>query len=53
MLENYGKAIPTRLWVAPPTKMDERQLTNEGVYSIFAKAGTRTEVLSCSLCMGN
>ena len=51
--ENYGKAIPTRLWVAPPTKMDERQLTNEGIYSIFAKAGARTEVPGCSLCMGN
>jgi aconitate hydratase 2/2-methylisocitrate dehydratase len=33
--------------------MDERQLTNEGIYSIFAKAGTRTEVPGCSLCMGN
>jgi aconitate hydratase 2/2-methylisocitrate dehydratase len=53
VLENYGKAIPTRLWVAPPTKMDERQLTNEGIYSIFAKAGARTEVPGCSLCMGN
>ncbi|MBF0095815.1 MAG: bifunctional aconitate hydratase 2/2-methylisocitrate dehydratase [Magnetococcales bacterium] len=46
-------AIPGRLWVAPPTRMDERQLMDEGVYSIFGKAGARTEVPGCSLCMGN
>jgi len=45
--------VPTRLWVVPPTKMDEHQLTEEGYYSIFGKAGARTEVPGCSLCMGN
>ncbi|MCW9012407.1 MAG: bifunctional aconitate hydratase 2/2-methylisocitrate dehydratase [Gammaproteobacteria bacterium] len=45
--------IPTRMWIAPPTRMDERQLTEEGYYSIFGKAGARTEMPGCSLCMGN
>ena len=46
-------AVPTRLWVAPPTKMDERQLTEEGYYAIFGASGARTETPGCSLCMGN
>jgi aconitate hydratase 2/2-methylisocitrate dehydratase len=45
--------VPVRLWIAPPTCMDERQLVEEGVYSIFGKAGARTELPGCSLCMGN
>jgi len=45
--------VPTRLWVCPPTKMDEKQLTEEGYYSLFGAAGARTEVPGCSLCMGN
>ena len=45
--------VPTKLWVAPPTKMDERQLIEEGYYSIYGKAGARTELPGCSLCMGN
>jgi aconitate hydratase 2 / 2-methylisocitrate dehydratase len=45
--------IPTRLWIAPPTRMDEDQLRDEGVYSVFGVAGARTEVPGCSLCMGN
>lgn len=45
--------IPTRLWVAPPTRMDEAQLRDEGAYSVFGLAGARTEVPGCSLCMGN
>jgi len=45
--------IPTRLWIAPPTKMDEHQLMQEGYYNIFATAGARTEMPGCSLCMGN
>jgi len=53
LLEIYGKTIPTRLWVAPPTKMDEGQLSDEGYYSIYAAAGARTEMPGCSLCMGN
>ncbi|MEX0942790.1 MAG: bifunctional aconitate hydratase 2/2-methylisocitrate dehydratase [Pseudomonadales bacterium] len=50
-----GKAngIPTRLWISPPTKMDEFQLREEGVYNVFAQAGARTEMPGCSLCMGN
>ncbi|MDR9497760.1 MAG: bifunctional aconitate hydratase 2/2-methylisocitrate dehydratase [Hydrogenovibrio sp.] len=52
VLEQMG-TVPTRLWVAPPTKMDERQLIEEGYYSIFGKVGARTEMPGCSLCMGN
>jgi len=52
VLEGSG-AIPTRLWIAPPTRMDEAQLRDEGVYSVFGVAGARTEVPGCSLCMGN
>jgi aconitate hydratase 2/2-methylisocitrate dehydratase len=52
VLEGQG-ALPTRLWVAPPTRMDEAQLREEGVYSVFGIAGARTEVPGCSLCMGN
>jgi aconitate hydratase 2 / 2-methylisocitrate dehydratase len=52
VLEGSGN-IPTRLWVAPPTRMDEAQLRDEGVYSTFGIAGARTEVPGCSLCMGN
>ncbi|MDT8385009.1 MAG: bifunctional aconitate hydratase 2/2-methylisocitrate dehydratase [Gammaproteobacteria bacterium] len=52
VLEQSG-AVPTRLWIAPPTKMDEHQLTEEGYYAIFGRVGARTEVPGCSLCMGN
>ncbi|XOV88385.1 MAG: bifunctional aconitate hydratase 2/2-methylisocitrate dehydratase [Pseudomonadota bacterium] len=48
-----ANGIPTRLWISPPTKMDEHQLREEGVYNIFAQAGARTEMPGCSLCMGN
>ncbi len=50
---DQADSIPTRLWVSPPTKMDEHQLREEGVYNTFAKAGARTEMPGCSLCMGN
>lgn len=53
LLKEYGDVVPTRLWVAPPTKMDERQLMEEGHYNNFAQAGARTEMPGCSLCMGN
>jgi aconitate hydratase 2/2-methylisocitrate dehydratase len=53
LLQNLEKPIPTRLWIAPPTKMDEAQLVQEGYYSIFGVAGARTEMPGCSLCMGN
>ncbi len=45
--------VNTRLWVVPPTKMDEIQLREEGYYAIFGQAGARTEIPGCSLCMGN
>ncbi len=53
LLDAAGEAIPSRLWIAPPTKMDERQLMEEGFYNKFATAGARTEMPGCSLCMGN
>jgi len=53
LLAGAPKPIPTRLWIAPPTKMDEAQLTEEGYYSTFGVAGARTEMPGCSLCMGN
>ena len=46
-------SLAARTWIAPPTKMDERQLMEEGIYNIFGKAGARTEIPGCSLCMGN
>ncbi|MGZ5006794.1 MAG: bifunctional aconitate hydratase 2/2-methylisocitrate dehydratase, partial [Methylobacter sp.] len=53
LLEQQKGELPTRLWVAPPTKMDQSQLTEEGYYGTFGKAGARTEMPGCSLCMGN
>lgn len=53
LLDAAGGVIPTRLWVSPPTKMDEQQLMEEGIYNIYAAAGARTEMPGCSLCMGN
>ena len=53
LLETSGSSIPTRLWIAPPTKMDEAQLMEEGIYNIYTSAGARTEMPGCSLCMGN
>ena len=52
VLENMG-SLPVKLWVAPPTKMDQHQLSEEGVYSIFGRVGARIETPGCSLCMGN
>ncbi|NYZ13430.1 bifunctional aconitate hydratase 2/2-methylisocitrate dehydratase [Azospirillum sp. RWY-5-1] len=45
--------IPTRLWIAPPTKMDAMILNEEGYYSVLGKSGARMEMPGCSLCMGN
>ncbi|HIL39765.1 MAG TPA: bifunctional aconitate hydratase 2/2-methylisocitrate dehydratase [Methylococcales bacterium] len=53
LLDQHTGELPTRLWVAPPTKMDQTQLTEEGYYSTFGKAGARMEMPGCSLCMGN
>ena len=52
ILKGEGQ-VPTRLWIAPPTKMDKEQLTEEGYYSILGQAGARIEIPGCSLCMGN
>ena len=54
MLDLHAKkGISTRLWICPPTKMDEHQLMEEGYYNIFGRVGARTEMPGCSLCMGN
>ena len=53
LLEANDADIPTRLWIAPPTKMDAAQLSDEGYYNIFGKSGARIEMPGCSLCMGN
>lgn len=53
LLKDFGKPVPTVLWIAPPTKMDAHELMEEGYYSIFGTAGARTEIPGCSLCMGN
>ncbi|MFR3707880.1 MAG: aconitase family protein [Enterobacter hormaechei] len=52
LLDTHKGQLPTRLWVAPPTRMDAAQLTEEGYYSVFGKSGARIEI-GCSLCMGN
>lgn len=53
LLEQHGGGISTRLWISPPTKMDQHALMEEGYYNIFGRAGARTEMPGCSLCMGN
>jgi aconitate hydratase 2/2-methylisocitrate dehydratase len=53
MLLEGKRDIPVKLWVAPPTKMDQEELTKEGHYANFGGAGARTEMPGCSLCMGN
>ncbi|BDY06648.1 bifunctional aconitate hydratase 2/2-methylisocitrate dehydratase [Ferrimonas sp. YFM] len=53
LLDKHKGALPTRLWVAPPTKMDQQQLIDEGYYGIYGRVGARTEQPGCSLCMGN
>ncbi len=53
LLDATKDELATRLWIAPPTKMDEHQLMEEGYFSIFGRKGARTEMPGCSLCMGN
>ena len=53
LLSSYEGQLPTRLWIAPPTRMDETQLIAEGYYSTYGRVGARTEMPGCSLCMGN
>jgi aconitate hydratase 2/2-methylisocitrate dehydratase len=53
LLKQQTTDLSSKLWIAPPTKMDVSQLTKEGVYQTFEKAGARLEMPGCSLCMGN
>lgn len=53
ILSQVQGEVPTRLWMAPPTRMDRQELMDEGLYASFAKAGARMEIPGCSLCMGN
>lgn len=53
LLEQNKEPLSTRLWMSPPTKMDKAQLMEEGFYNIYGRAGVRTEMPGCSLCMGN
>ena len=53
LLEQHPGTISTRLWIVPPTRMDEHLLMEEGYYSIYGRSGARTEMPGCSLCMGN
>ncbi len=53
LLEKFKGSIPTRMWIAPPTRMDAHVLMEEGYYAIYGRVGARTEMPGCSLCMGN
>ncbi len=53
LLDKFDSKLSTQLWISPPTKMDQQQLTEEGHYSVFGRSGARTEMPGCSLCMGN
>jgi len=53
LLKGMKGQLPTKLWVVPPTKMDQEQLTAEGLYATYGNVGARTEMPGCSLCMGN
>ncbi|HNC70135.1 MAG TPA: aconitase family protein, partial [Pseudomonadales bacterium] len=53
LLEKFKGVIPTRMWIAPPTRMDQHTLMEEGYYNIYGRVGARTEMPGCSLCMGN
>ncbi len=53
LLNKFEGQLPTKLWIAPPTRMDQTQLVNEGYYATYGKVGARTEMPGCSLCMGN
>lgn len=53
LLDANNGPLSTRMWMSPPTKMDRAQLMDEGYYNIYGRAGVRTEMPGCSLCMGN
>ncbi len=53
LLEKLKNQLPSKLWLAPPTKMDRKELSDEGLFNIFGRCGARIEISGCSLCMGN
>lgn len=53
LLEKIKGQVPTKLWLAPPTRMDRKELSDEGYFNIFGRVGARIEISGCSLCMGN
>ncbi|MGN1280801.1 MAG: bifunctional aconitate hydratase 2/2-methylisocitrate dehydratase [Succinivibrio sp.] len=53
ILKDQKSEVPVRLWMTPPTRMDRKELSDEGLLSVLGKAGTRVEIPGCSLCMGN
>lgn len=53
LLDQHTGGVAARMWICPPTRMDEHQLMEEGYYAIYGRAGARTEMPGCSLCMGN
>ena len=53
ILKDLKSEVPVRLWMTPPTRMDRKELSDEGLLSVLGKAGTRVEIPGCSLCMGN
>ena len=53
LLKNHSGPLETKLWIAPPTKMDEHILKEEGYYDIYQSSQVQTEMPGCSLCMGN
>jgi aconitate hydratase 2/2-methylisocitrate dehydratase len=53
LLEKLKTQLPSKLWLAPPTKMDRKELSDEGYFNIFGRCGARIEISGCSLCMGN
>ena len=53
LLDQHTGSVAARMWICPPTRMDEYQLMEEGYYAIFGRSGARTEMPGCSLCMGN
>lgn len=53
LLEKLKGQVPVRLWLAPPTRMDRKELSDEGYFNIFGRTGARIEISGCSLCMGN
>ena len=53
ILEQFKGQVPAKLWLTPPTRMDRKELSDEGCFSVFGRTGARIEIPGCSLCMGN